>query len=606
MSIEKAEELAIKKRLVVFQVAIFLLLFILISRLCYLQILKGANYTQIAQRNVIRVTYYPAPRGKIVDRHGRILAYDVARFDVGVIPAKIKDEDKLILNISKIMNVPPDKLREKIDKGRKTDPYSKVVLKTHIDKATMVQLAELSEEYPEIFIDVRPFRVYPMGKVASHILGYVGEVTKEELKKRSHYIPGDTVGKDGIEKEYDKYLHGRAGKKEVLVDVSGRIIKVIKDIPPKAGDTVQISIDAKFQKAVEDILRYHVKSLSAISGEPLAASAIVMDVKTGEILAMASIPDYDPNKFVKGLTPKEYKELIKRKDYPLLNRAISGAYPLASTFKIVTALASLQEGICTRYSPFYCKGYYTVGTHKFYCFLKTGHGKIDFNEAIAQSCDVVFYSLGDKLGIEKLLKYARQFGLGERTHIDLPGEISGLLPDHYWKMKTLKEPWYEGDTINLSIGQGYLAATPIQLLVIAETVVNKGVMLRPHLLMDIKTPEGNVIKKYSKEVMRKVSIDQRHFEAVMDGMRSAVRKGTAKRYNAPISAGGKTGTAENFPCPENPHGRNHTWFVGFAPAYNPEVVFVVFFERSGGYAGKRTVPIASEIMKAYAKLKHIR
>lgn len=594
------------KRLTWLIIIIAVMFVVLLGRLVHLQLIKGAKFSQIARFNVLRTTYFPAPRGEIKDRYGKVLAYDVPRLNVCAVKAEIEDLNFFCKTLAPLLNYSPMKIKKQIENY--PDPYGKVIIKSKVDTKTMMQVAEIQGDLPGLHLQVQPVREYPRGQVACHIIGYVGEISEEELENTTdrEYIPGETVGKDGIEKQYDDYLRGKFGSRQDLVDASGKLIKTVMKKPPRPGNDVYLTIDVDLQQQVEEILQRWVDSLSMICGEKLAASAIIVDVKTGEILVMASVPGFDPNLFSRGISSEDYQRLINREDYPLLNRAIAGAYPLASTFKLITASAALQEGICTRYSPFNCTGSYTVGNRKFYCFVKTGHGKIDFIESISESCDVTFYILGEKLGAKRLQKYSRQFGLGQKTNVDLPGEIPGLLPDHYWKIKNIKEPWYTGDTVNLAIGQGYLAATPLQLAVITQTIANEGKMYQVHLMKQVEDANKKIIKRYEKKLVRTVAVDPEHLKAVKDGMRRAVLTGTAKRLKAPISAAGKTGTAENFPCPENPFGRNHTWFTGFAPAYNPRIALVVFFERSGGYAGKRAVPIAREILEAYSHSRHWR
>lgn len=592
----------VQKRLTLLILVLALFFLILLGRLAYLQILKGEKYFKIANFNIIRTTYVPAPRGVIRDRKGRILATDVPRLNICAIPSEIQDINIFCKKLAPLLEYPPSRIR-KIVKQKGINPYQKVVIKAKVNNETMMRVAEVQPDIPGLHLEIQPVREYPNGKTASHVIGYVGEITEEQLKslKSQGYKIGDYIGKDGIEKQYDRYLKGKHGERKVIVDAAGRIIRTIVETKPAPGNNVNLTIDVDLQFDVEKILKWHVKSLSTVSREPLAASAIIENTKTGEILAIASIPQFDPNKFSKGISAKEYKKLVERKDYPLLNRAVAGGYPLASTFKMITATAALEENIITRYSPFYCPGYYKVGDHRFNCFVRTGHGKIDFSEAMSESCDVAFYFMGEKLGIDRLLKYSRDFGLGRKTGIDLPAESPGVLPNHYWKLRHFKEPWYTGDTVNLSIGQGYLSATPIQLALVTTAIANNGKVLRPKLLKSMTNDNGRTIHYEKPHLIRRVSAHKRHLNAIRDGMIKAVTDGTAKRLKCPVSAGGKTGTAESFPCPENPNGRNHTWFTCFSPAYDPEITVVVLFERSGGLASKRVVPIAGEILNAYYK-----
>jgi penicillin-binding protein 2 len=591
---------SVPKRLTIFILLVAALMGLLLARLAYLQIVSGEKYSRIANYNIIHTTYLPAPRGEIRDRNGRVLAWDVPRLNVCAVPSEVTDLNIFTKRLAPLIDYTPGRIR-KILERKGINPFQKVIIKAKVDTETMMKVAEIQGDMPGLYLEVQPVREYPEKDLASHIIGYVGEITEEELaaQKKQGYLMGDYVGKDGIEKQYDSYLKGEHGENQVLVDASGKAIQTLMEKKSRPGRNLVLTIDAELQKEVEEILAWHVRSLSIVSREPLAASAIIENVNTGEILAMASIPQFDPNLFSKGISVKDYNSLIGRRDYPLLNRSIAGIYPLASTFKMVTASAALQEGICTRYSPFICPGYYQVGNQRFNCFVKSGHGRIDFNDAISESCDVAFYYMGEHLGIDLLGKYAKDFGLGERTGIDLPGEAAGVMPDSFWKMSHIREPWYTGDTINLSIGQGYLGATPVQLSVITAAVANDGKIVRPRLLKSVVDSSGRTIMSEKTKVMRQLKVKRGHFDAIRDGMRTAVLKGTANRLGSKVSASGKTGTAESFPCPENPHGRNHNWFAGFAPASQPDIAVVVIFERSGGYAGKNVVPLSGEILNAY-------
>jgi len=573
----------------------------LLGRLFYLQLVMGDKYGRIARFNILRIALIPAPRGEIRDRKGRRLAYDIPRLNVCAVISEVDDKNVFARKLAPLIGYTPDKIL-KILRKNEDNPYSKVLIKSRVDTETMMKVAEIQGDLPGLHFEVQPVREYPEGELACHILGYVGEITKEELKTPGYkkHLPKDIIGKDGIEKYYDQYLIGKYGKRRYLVNAAGRTIRKIDQTKSKPGYNLYLTIDIKLQKKVEKILADYVQSLSRASGEELAGSVILMKNKTGEILAMASYPGFDPNIFSKGISAGEYKKLIERKDYPLLNRSIAGSYPAASTFKLITASAALQEGICTRYSPFYCPGRYKVGNQYFYCFVKTGHGKIDFHKSLSESCDVVYYFLGESLGIDRILKYCGQFGLGRKTGIDLPGESPGLLPNNYWKIKTFKEPWYTGDTVNLSIGQGFLGVTPLQMAVVTGIVANEGAMFKPVLVKRVERSDGKVLRITTPEASHLVKVKAQHFSAVKDGIREAVLTGTANRLRAPrLRFAGKTGTAEAFVCPENPRGRNHTWFVGMGPREEPEIILVVFLERSGGLAGKVAVPLASLILQAY-------
>jgi penicillin-binding protein 2 len=570
---------------------------LLVVRLVYLQLVKGESFLATVSRTTIRTTYIPAPRGEIKDRNGVILAHDLPRLNICAIGAEIKNIDQFVTVLSPLINYSEARTRRILERY-KDNPYQKIVIKPKVETPVMMKVAEIQPDLPGLYFEVQPVREYPDGEIASHLLGYIGHISPEELKnlKDKNYYSGDYIGKDGIEKQYDQYLRGNNGQRDILVDAVGRMIGEVSERKPRAGNDIYLTIDANLQKDVYQILKWHVDSLSTVSREKLAAAAIVMDVRTGEILAMSSYPGFDPNSFAKGLSVQEYNDLIERKDYPMFARTISGEYVPASTFKIITTAAALQEGICTKHSPFNCPGYYKIGGQRFNCAVTSGHQKIDLVNSIAESCNVTFYILGNKMGIDRLLKYSKEFGLGRKTGIDLPGETAGLLPDSYWKLKTFGEPWYAGDTINTSIGQGFLNVTPIQMVQVTSAIANGGKIMKPYLLMKVENSQEN-----NPTVLSVVNVEAQHLAVIRNGMISSVKKGTSKLLKSKMSAGGKTGTAESFASPENPHGRNHTWFTGFAPAENPEISVVVFFERSAGSGGSICAPIAGEILDSYHK-----
>ncbi|HPZ08019.1 MAG TPA: penicillin-binding transpeptidase domain-containing protein, partial [Candidatus Eremiobacteraeota bacterium] len=364
------------------------------------------------------------------------------------------------------------------------------------------------------------------------------------------------------------------------------------------------TLDIDIQRICENELDLILKKLAGEQGKTKAGAVVVLSVKTGELLAMCSKPDFNPNLFSTGISEKDYKELIKNPWHPLFNRSIAGLYPPASTFKIITASAALQEHRTSPWTPFYCSGYIKVEDKIFNCDLRTGHGKIDFTNSIAESCDIVYYQLGLELGLKKIQTYAREFNIGLLTGIELPGESAGLLPTSEWKEKTIGEKWYVGDTVNLSIGQGYLLTTPLQMAVATAILANGGIYNPPHLVKKIESEQGDIIFEYKPENIRHIQVDTANLEVIKKGMRLAVTKGTSTAANIPeIAIAGKTGTAENVATPENPTGENHTWFVTYAPSDDPEIAIAVFLEQAGGYAGKTAVPLGTEIIKNYFNIK---
>lgn len=598
---QKAAVLPVLKKLNWVLIIIAFCFAILIFRLAQLQIIQGDQFDQIAQFNIVRTTLIPPPRGEIRDRFGKPLAYDVPRLNVCAKISEIEDQNVFVKKLAPLIDTKPERIKEILEKN-KDDIYRKILIKPRIDTEMMMVVAESQGDLPGLYLEVQPMREYPHNETASHVLGYVGEITEDEIKSPQFkgLKTGDIVGKDGIEKYYDQYLQGRYGTQQELVNAAGKVITELKQEAPSPGYVLYLTLDLELQKECDRLLGDFVSNLSAISRESLAGTAIIMDSRNNEVLAMSSYPRYNPNLFARGITSKEYEKLIQGMDYPLLNRCISGAYPAASTYKIITAAAGLEEGLCTRYSQFYCSGKYLVGSHVFNCFVRSGHGPIDFNKSMSESCDVTFYLLGESMGLNKLLHYSREFGIGEKTQIDLPGETAGLLPDELWKRQNLDEPWYTGDTVNIAIGQGYLGVTPLQMGVVIGAVVHDGIKYKPHLLKRVERVDGKILKTIQPEELGRIQVKKMHFDALKDTMRDAVLTGTAKSLRVPkMYFAGKTGTAESFASPENPNGRNHTWFVGYGPFDDPEIILVVFLEKSGDLAGRRAVPLSGSILESY-------
>ncbi|MFH1454320.1 MAG: penicillin-binding protein 2 [Armatimonadota bacterium] len=598
------------KRLKYFKIILFAALIVLFARLVYLQVIKGSYYSQRAKDNMILQMPIKAPRGIIYDREGRVLVKNKPSFDVYIIPDQMVNYSATIKELSKFLKVKEKEIYRLI-KENNYDKSRAIKIKDNITKLQLFKLEESKDKYPGIYIHVEPIREYVNKDAGSHILGFVGEVDEEELAKLKAYgyKPGDLIGKQGLEKQYEECLRGKDGAKLMLVDSSGRIVKSLGQRPPVPGNNLYLNIDADIQNCAYKSVKKTINSLKASGVYDVGASAVCIDARTGKVLAMVSWPDYDPNLFIKGMSHKQYKELILENFHPLLNRNVSTSFPCASTFKIVTSTAALENNLVEKDTVLYCPGYYNVGNIRFNCFQKAGHGSINFLEAIAYSCDVVFYRLGEKLGVDKILKYADAYGLGSLTGIDLSEEIKGLLPDEKWKEKTLGEKWYPGDTVNLSIGQGFLQVTPIQVSQMTQKLANRGKSFKPFIAQKITDPEDKTIKEFLiSENTGTSDIKNETFEIIKEGMSMVTEKGTAAGLNIKeFKIAGKTGTVENLSTQINPYGRNHTWFTCFAPYDKntpPEIVVTVFFEQSGRFGGDIAAPVAYDIAKCYYEKYH--
>ena len=569
-----------KPRIYAFYLFILILGIVLIVKLYQIQIIQGPYYKELAEGNRIRLISVSAPRGEIVDRYGKIMAKNRPSFTISVIPFEGNREESLKL-LSKIINLPYTEIKKKIDEAPNSLQPVNIILDADLEIISKIK--ELEDKLPGVLVTTNIIREYPNGNTASHILGYVGEVSKEEIKIFQAYgvKMGDIVGKTGIERGYQKELMGIPGGEQVEVDAMGRPIKILGTVPPIPGSTLVTTINLDLQKVVEESLKRR----------GLPGAIVVMDPRNGDVLAMASNPDFDPNSFARGITAEEWKKLLSIKK-PLLNRAISAAYPPGSTFKIAVALGSLVEGITDKNTLFYCPGSMLIGNRKFRCW--TTHGRIDFLNAISKSCDVAFYTIGLKLGLEKMAKYARLLGLGNLTGIDIPGEARGLIPDPSWK----KGPWYIGDTANMSIGQGYVQVTPIQMAVLVSTIANGGKVYKPRIVSKIISQDSTV-KIQPPVLIRDISKFKKEIDIIKEGMKLVVDVGTGNLAKVRgVTVAGKTGTAENFPNIENPLGKDHAWFIAYAPTDNPKIALSIIIEQ-GGHGGSTAAPIAAEIISYY-------
>jgi penicillin-binding protein 2 len=434
----------------------------------------------------------------------------------------------------------------------------------------------------------------------------MGEITADELKRLRGrgYMALDRIGKEGLERSYDRWLRGSKGVTNICIDALGRTVKSTELRAPKPGADLRLALDWKLQDVAEKALSAMLADLKRTNGEVSGGAVVVMEANTGAIRALVSLPQYDPRPFARGITQREYSRLLAEPGIPLLHRAVQTIASPGSTFKLVTSSAALRHGLCTPGSTFVCGGSYAGAN----CFVTSGHGAIGFEGSLAHSCDVVYYMLGVQMGIQRLAEHARLLGLGAATGVDLPGESDGIFPDPKWKWKFVGDRWYEGDTVNLSIGQGYMLVTPVQMAVVTAAVANGGKIVSPHLVQKVVSYQGRVLARPGYKPRRRLDIAPRHWAAVRQGMRGAVLYGTGGACNSGyVHVAGKTGTVENSPSTENRHGRNHTWFVSFAPYENPEIVTVVFLEKSGGYGGSRCAPVARAVYDyLYGPLQGIR
>jgi penicillin-binding protein 2 len=570
---------------------------VLIARLWYLQVLHGEELATRAELVRTRLMRIAPPRGLIMDRHGRTLATNRTQIAVSVLPDLLRRQPQRIPLVASRLKIAPEELRELVMNPR-INPYVPLVVQKGISYEQAVELLESQYNLPEVEVSPLTMRWYPEGKIFAHVLGYVGQISEEELKAyrrktqetsiveaapvalQARYAGTDFVGKNGLERQYERYLHGMPGGEQVEVTPVGRRVRTLQHIEPTPGARLILTLDARLQRRAYELLQGHRGAL------------VALDPRTGEVLACVSQPSFDPNLFVPRIPASVWRTLLNDPRAPLNNRAVQSAYAPGSIIKPFFALAGLETGVLTTRSGITCAGGYSAGRRFFGCWRR--HGAVDFYRSIALSCDTFYYITAQKLGPERLARWARAFGLGATTGIDLPHERKGLVPDPDWKRATHKQPWFGGDTLNYGIGQGYLLTTPLQMAVATMGIANRGILYRPQLVRQIIAPDGKVLYTAQPEVIHRVQASPAHWDAVIEGMVQVVERGTARRARlAGITIAGKTGSAEF-----RKGGKPHAWFIAFAPAENPRVALCVMAEEAG-HGGEIAVPIATEWLKTF-------
>jgi len=579
-----------KKRANALCIFIICAFFLLLGRIAWLQLIEGEKFLSLSKNFRLQLLPLTPQRGRIMDRNGEVLATNKVSFLVAVVPSNIIDIDTLLNSLEKIIGIDKQKCNEKIQQA--PNPFMPVLLKKNVDMASITYILEREEEFPGTVIVPLPVRSYPHHFLASHVLGYLGQVSKEELSSSSfsNLEQGDLVGQVGIERIYDSYLGGEKGGKQVEVDAYGRHLRTISERSALPGDNIYLTIDIRMQQIAEEEL-----------GERKGV-VILGNPSTGEIFTLVSYPCFDPNLFSSEISNEEWNRLKQDPTNLLENRAIRGEYAPASIFKVIIAISALENKIIGKEDTFVCPGKLLVGNRVFKCWKEQGHGKLNLEEAIIHSCDVFFYQLGMETGVDKIIQTASSFGLGKSTGIDLLSEKSGFLPTPSWKLKNRKDVWYQGDTANLSIGQGYILVTPLQMFSVISVIANGGDLFRPYIMREIVTPEGKLVKKNLPWKIKRISISSSTLAFLRNALKGVVKKGTGWRAdNKVVEISGKTGTAE-LSEGEKPHN----WFIGYAPSDNPSIAIVVLVEHkeeeraiAPEIAGKIFSRIfASELLKA--------
>jgi penicillin-binding protein 2 len=587
---------AFRKRMYVFFISVSSIFAILVLQLINLQLVQGKEYSLKAQMNMENNIPIPAARGEIYDRDfqrgvsGTVLVSNRPSFNLTMIPKNFESEAAMIEVLERLKPLIGFDLQNTLADIKKGNPWERYLLKDDVSFDVIVKIASHKNIYPNIHWEDAPIRVYNYSDVMAHVIGYTGSLNKEEYNalKDQGYKYYQTIGKIGIEKQYDAHLRGEDGFIRRIVDVRNRVEGEEIGKSPTGGNNIVLTIDYEVQAAAHDAL------------EGSSGAVMVLKASTGEIIAMVSRPGYDPNEIISKENSGIIRELNSNPSKPFLNRTIQSRYPPASTFKIVTAIAALETEKTYPEKTYYCPGKYTLKGYvdtDFYCF-KT-HGTLDLYWALGKSCSVYFYNLGMAVGPTMIMKYASYMGLDELTKVDIPGEIAGFIPSQRWKLKTFGQPWFDGDTVNMSIGQGFLAVTPIALANMMCSIVNNGVVYKTHLVKEIYTPDNRtILQSNKKEKLREVPLSPVTLNTIKQGMRYSVQGGTSgwlSRLKVP--AAGKTGTAqtrsnrkENF--------SQHAWFLGFAPYSdqpNENTIVVCVFIEFGQWGASAAAPVAERI-----------
>ncbi len=580
----------------------FVMLFLIIVRLYYLQVYQADKFSTMADENRISTRILIPPRGEIVDRNGKTLAGNKQNFQVMVVAEQTISIEETLGKIKKILSLDEGEERRIKENLKKYSRFVPIKIKDELSWEETSRLLLASSDIPGIVIDDGLTRYYPYGEKIAHLLGYVAAVSEKDLHRDNDpllEVPGFKVGKDGIERQFEKRLRGIGGNLKLEVNALGRVMREIERVDGKPGEKLQLAVDVRLQE-----IAYNLYKEKGQSG-----AAVLIDVNSGEILAFVSTPSYNSNDFVNGVSSKIYDELLSNERSPLLNKAIAGQYAPGSTFKMIVTLAALEEGIITRDTKVYCSGQLQFGNHFFHCWKKQGHGALTVEEALKHSCDIFFYEVARQLGIEKIAAMARRFGLGMLTGIELVGEKGGLIPDKEWKLRTRGEPWQVGETMIAGIGQSYIMATPLQLAVMMARIANGGRMITPTFIKkdgrrEEKTPVLHISKRY--------------FDIVKNGMCAVINETDGTAYGVRFDINGqkmcgKTGTSQvrRITLQERQSGilkqdeipwryRDHALFVGYAPQDNPRYAVAVVVEHGVG-GSSVAAPIASKLLQEALK-----
>lgn len=592
-----------RSRALIAAVIVLILLLTLILRLINLQITGHQHFTTLSRDNRVKVEPLPPTRGLIFDRNGTILAQNLPTHTLEITPERVADLDKTLAELGQIITITERDLKRYKRLRNQRRRFNSIPIRVRLDEEEVARFAVNRHLFPGVEIKTKLLRDYPLKDATAHVLGYVGRINKKELQMIdvSAYSGTTHIGKNGIEKAYEETLHGVVGLQQIEINAAGRVIRTLESQPPSPGSDLYLSLDAELQSVA-----------MAAFGDNIG-SAVAIDPQTGGILALVSKPGFDPNLFVEGISPTDYKALQQSEDKPLFNRAIRGQYPPGSTIKPFIGLAGLETGTIDFNQKKFCPGFYRLPnhSHKYRDWKKYGHGSVSMLQAITQSCDVYYYGLAHQLGVDALHKFLSRFGFGNRTQVDLTGELGGLLPSREWKKRSRNAPWYPGETLIMGIGQGFFLTTPLQLASATATLASHGIMIRPHLVRTISNNDELPPQTLTSPVTVNLPVTSSlNWDDVIHAMTQVIEglRGTAKRIRTDdYRIAGKTGTAQVFTVKQEEEYdeenvpkkmRDHALFIAFAPVENPRIAVAVIVE-NGGHGGSVAAPIARSIMDKY-------
>ena len=595
-----------KLRLAIAAGFVLLLFFLLFLRFFYLQVLQHEHYRTLAENNRISIVPIVPNRGLILDRNGALLAHNYSAYTLEITPSNVDNLEALIKQLANVVEITPKDLKRFRKLMEESKNVESLPIRTRLNDVEVARFAVNHYRFPSVEIKARLFRHYPLGEMTSHVVGYISRINDDDLEwleekgELANYRGSDYIGKTGIEQSYEMKLHGKTGFEQVEIDANGRAVRTLSRIPPISGDNLLLMLDARLQEFAEKAFGNYRGALVAI------------DPSSGGVLAFVSKPGFDPNLFVDGIDPQSWDALNNSPDKPLTDRALRGQYPPGSTFKPFLALAGLELNKRNPQFSINDPGYFALpGSSHHYRDWKTGgHGVVDLHKSLVVSCDSYYYSLAYDLGIDNIHNFISQFGLGQKTGIDIEGEGLGLLPSQEWKLKRFKEKWFAGDTVSVGIGQGYNLVTPLQLVTATAIIANKGVAFRPHLVRYIQDSKTNQLKIIPSEVLYNLNFKPDNLTLIQKALVDVTRPGgTAARAgaNSAYPIAGKTGTAQVVAFKQNEKSadsqvderqRDHALFIAYAPADNPQIVLAVLVE-NGGHGAATAAPLARQVLDFY-------